>query len=156
MTVLRPTHRKRPSSGGGPIPRNPLSFPKIVEIILPLVSRWNYCSWLVTKSCLNLLGPHRLQLYRLLCPRILQARILEWVAISFTMVSSWPRDRTHVSCLAGRFFTLSHLGSPSLWNYPAHKNHSLGEKKKKNNSLFLGLPFGWGTFNFFFLDVDHF
>ena len=28
--------------------------------------------------------------------RILQARILEWVAISFSRGSSWPRDRTHL------------------------------------------------------------
>ena len=36
---------------------------------------------------------------------ILQARILEWVAISFSRVSSQPRNRTQVSCIAGRFFT---------------------------------------------------
>ena len=30
-------------------------------------------------------------------PRILQARILEWVAISFSRGSSQPRDRTHIS-----------------------------------------------------------
>ena len=33
---------------------------------------------------------------------ILQARILEWVAISFSRGSSQPRDRTWVSCTAGR------------------------------------------------------
>ena len=41
---------------------------------------------------------------------ILQARILEWVAISSSRGSSWPRDRTHipyVSCVAGEFFTTS-------------------------------------------------
>ena len=31
---------------------------------------------------------------------ISQARILEWVAISFSRGSSWPRDRTCVFCLA--------------------------------------------------------
>ena len=36
---------------------------------------------------------------------ILQARILEWVAISFSRASSQPRNRTHVSCIVGRFFT---------------------------------------------------
>ena len=30
---------------------------------------------------------------------ISQARILEWVAISFPRTSSWPRDRTQVSCI---------------------------------------------------------
>ena len=37
---------------------------------------------------------------------ILQARILEWVAIPFSRRSSWPRDPTWVSCIAGRFFTI--------------------------------------------------
>ena len=38
--------------------------------------------------------------------RILQARILERVAISFSKRSSWPRDRTQVSHIAGRRFNL--------------------------------------------------
>ena len=37
---------------------------------------------------------------------ILQARRLEWVAIPFFRVSSWPRDQTWVSHIAGRFFTV--------------------------------------------------
>ena len=37
--------------------------------------------------------------------RILQARTLEWVAISFSMRSSWSRDWTQVTCIAGRSFT---------------------------------------------------
>ena len=36
----------------------------------------------------------------------LQARILEWVAISFSRGSSWPRDQTQVYCIAGRRFNL--------------------------------------------------
>jgi len=36
---------------------------------------------------------------------ILQARILEWVAISFSRGSFRPRNRTRVSCIAGRWFT---------------------------------------------------
>ena len=36
---------------------------------------------------------------------ILQARILEWVAIPFSKGSSQPRDQTQVFCIAGRFFT---------------------------------------------------
>ena len=36
---------------------------------------------------------------------ILQARILEWVAVPFSRESSQPRDRTQVSCIADRFFT---------------------------------------------------
>ena len=34
---------------------------------------------------------------------ILQIRRLEWIAISSSK-SSWPRDQTRVSCIAGRFF----------------------------------------------------
>ena len=37
---------------------------------------------------------------------ILQTRILEWVAISFSRGTARPRVRTPVSCIAGRRFTL--------------------------------------------------
>ena len=37
---------------------------------------------------------------------IRQARILEWVATPFSRGSSWSRDRSQVSCTAGRFFTV--------------------------------------------------
>ena len=47
---------------------------------------------------------------------ILQARILEWVAIPFSRGSSQPRDRTQVSCIASGFFTTEqefvHLAFP--------------------------------------------
>ena len=36
---------------------------------------------------------------------ILQARIVEWVAISFSRGSSQPRDQTQVSCIAVKLFT---------------------------------------------------
>ena len=38
--------------------------------------------------------------------RILQASILEWIAILFSRGSSQPRDWTPVSCTASRFFTV--------------------------------------------------
>ena len=37
---------------------------------------------------------------------ILQARILEWVAISFSRGSFQPRDHTQVSHIVGRFFAI--------------------------------------------------
>ena len=37
---------------------------------------------------------------------LLQVIILEWVAISFSRGSSWPRNWTQVSCIIGRFFTM--------------------------------------------------
>ena len=45
---------------------------------------------------------------------ILQTRMLEWVAIPSSRGSSWPRDRTWISCLAGRFLTTSHLELPYI------------------------------------------
>ena len=54
----------------------------------------------VTQSCLTLCD---LMAYTV--HGILQARILEWVAFSFSRGSSQPRDRTQVSHIAGRFFT---------------------------------------------------
>ena len=49
---------------------------------------------------------------------ILQARILEWVAIPFSRGSSPPRDQTSVSCgsnIAGRFFTTEPPGKPNAF-----------------------------------------
>ena len=45
--------------------------------------------------------------------RILQARILEWVAISSAKGSSWPRDWTRISCISYvvNSLPLLHLGS---------------------------------------------
>ena len=43
---------------------------------------------------------------------ILQAKILEWVAVSFSRGSSWPRDQTPVSCIASEFFTSEPPGMP--------------------------------------------
>ena len=37
---------------------------------------------------------------------ILQARILQWVTISFSRGFSQPKDQTWVSCTVGRFFTI--------------------------------------------------
>ena len=48
---------------------------------------------------------------------ISQGRLLEWVAISFSRGSSWPKDWTHISCVSCILYhwdslPLSHLGSP--------------------------------------------
>ena len=60
---------------------------------------------LVTQSCLILCDPIDRSLPGSSVHRILQARILEWVAIPFSRGSSWPKDWTQV-CTAGRFFTI--------------------------------------------------
>ena len=43
----------------------------------------------------------------------LQARMLEWGAMPSSRGSSQPRDRTQVSCIAGRFFTIWATGDLS-------------------------------------------
>ena len=45
---------------------------------------------------------------------ISQARVLDWVAVSFSSGSSQPRDGTCISCLAGGFFTTETPGSPGI------------------------------------------
>ena len=49
---------------------------------------------------------------------ILQARILEWVAIPFSKGSFWPRDWTWVSCIAIRFFAVSASREALLIQFP--------------------------------------
>ena len=64
------------------------------------------------QSCLTLGNPMDCSLPGSSVHGIHQARILEWVAISHPKGSSQLRDRTHVSCIAGRCFTTEPLGSP--------------------------------------------
>ena len=61
---------------------------------------------LVTQSCPTLCNPTDCSLSGSSVHGIFQARILMWVAIPFSRRSSWPRDRTWVSHIAGRFFTV--------------------------------------------------
>ena len=58
----------------------------------------------VTQSCLTLCNPMDCSPPGSSVHGILQARILEWVAIPFSRGSSWHRDRICVSCIAGGFF----------------------------------------------------
>ena len=79
---------------------------------------------------------------------ILQARILEWVAVSCSMVSSQPRDQTWVSCIAGRFFTICATREAPLKNGSIliqgprillltldHESHLLEERWHVNEGL---------------------
>ena len=60
---------------------------------------------LVAQSCPTLCDPINCSPPGSSVHRILQAIILEWIAIPFSRGSSWPRDQTRVSCIEGRFFT---------------------------------------------------
>ena len=84
------------------------------------------CGCLVTKSCPTLCDPMDPSVHG-----IFQAGILEWVAISFSRRCFQPRDQTHVSCIAGGFFTAEPPGKP------AHKIW-FNQIKKKKSSLHSG------------------
>ena len=75
-----------------------------------LLSRY-YCACLlacsVTQSCLTLCNPMDCNLPGSSVHGILQARILERVAILFLWGSSQTRVWTWVTCIIGRFFTTS-------------------------------------------------
>ena len=60
---------------------------------------------LSAQLCLTLCNPMDHSLPGSSVHGLLQAKILEWVAISFSRRSSQPRDQTQVSYIAGRFFT---------------------------------------------------
>ena len=62
--------------------------------------------WMSVQSCLTLCDPIICSPPGSFVNGILQARILEWVAIPFSRGSSWPRDCTWVSHIAGRFLTV--------------------------------------------------
>ena len=73
--------------------------------LLPLPSQGSlWHQWPCLWKSLSLVW-HSFRLHGLVC-RILQARILEWAAIPFSRGSSSPKDRTQVSWIAGRFFTV--------------------------------------------------
>ena len=60
----------------------------------------------VAQSCLTLWDPMDCSLPGSSFHRICQARILEWIAVSFSRKSSWPRDWIWPSCIVGRHFTV--------------------------------------------------
>ena len=75
-----------------------------------------FLSWVSAQSCSTLCNPIDCSPRGSSVHKISQARTLQWVATCLSRGSSWPRDRTQVSCvpcIAGRFFyLLSHRGSP--------------------------------------------
>ena len=69
---------------------------------------WSLLKWKskVTQSCLTPCDPMDRSLPSFSVHEIFKARVLEWVASSFSRGSSWPRDRTQVSHTVGRCFAL--------------------------------------------------
>ena len=67
---------------------------------------------------------------------ILQARVLEWVAIAYSRGSSWPKDWTHVSCIGRRvLYHCATWEAPHNWICKAQINYCL----LKCSSYFLNL-----------------
>ena len=61
---------------------------------------------LVAQSCPTLCNPMDYSQPGCSVHGILQAGLLEWVAISFSSASYQPKDWSQVSCIAGSFFTI--------------------------------------------------
>ena len=66
------------------------------------------CVCLIAKLCPTFCVPMNFSPPASSVHRILQARILERVAIPFSRGFSWTRDWSWISCIAGGFFTMSH------------------------------------------------
>ena len=100
-----------------------LAFPMMYFSILALRTPWTVHAWSLSHIRL-FTNPWTVADQAPLSTGILQARILEWVAMPSSRESSQPRDQTQISYTAGRFFTsqatreaplsLSNYISPSL------------------------------------------
>ena len=96
------------------LPSHLLYFPPI-SFSLPFYIQ--PCCAKLLQSCPTLCDPMDYSLPGSSVHGILQARILEWVAVPSSRGSSGPRDRTHVSsssCMVGRFFMLNHQVNSSI------------------------------------------
>ena len=81
---------------------------------------------------------------------ILQARILEQVAIPFSRVSSQPRDRTCIFCIAGIFFTISVTREAHIRQY--YQGNSLGNERRIGETCpWISCEFCWNAKNKIYL-----
>ena len=105
--------------------------------------RWEWChssfggGGLVAKPCPTICDPMDYSPPGSSVPGISQARILEWVAISFSRGSSWPRDWTHVY--------VSCIGKQILYYWATRETRHLCHTLKPQwllGVVFLDLPSG--------------
>ena len=92
----------------------------------------------VAESCLTLCDPMDRSLSGSSIHGVFQARILEWVAVSFSRRSSWPRDWTQVSLIVGRCFSVwatrdfiwggSKITADGDWSHEIKRSLLLGRK----------------------------
>ena len=112
-------------------PRDQTQVSRTADRFFPAEPQGFFVSWAVKETIEQLHSSHMLAKIML---KILQARILEWVAVPFSRGSSHPRDSTQVSCIAGRFFSSSPaLQADSLPAEPQGKPKNTGV----GNLLFL-------------------
>ena len=71
------------------------------------------------QSCPTLCNPMDCSLPHSSVHGIFHARVLEWVAISCSRGSSWPRDWTQVSRIVGRHFTIWATRKVTLYSSPS-------------------------------------
>ena len=88
-------------------------FPKVryIRLYSVKINIMKGSDMVVIQSCPTLCNPMDCSPPGSSVQGILQARILEWVAISFSKESSQPRDQSWVSCIAGSLYHLSHQGN---------------------------------------------
>ena len=116
-------------------------FPRIANFVFMETMTFSFCSYLLVciavhvkslQSCPTLCNPMDCSLPGFSVQGILQARILEWVAMPSSRGSFQPRDWTCVTCVScktGRFFTTeppvcmtlnytitSSVGYEQVWN----------------------------------------
>ena len=90
-----------PVAGGGEYTATAPTRPPLTALVFTL------CVWmLVTHSCPTICKTMDCSPPGSSAHGILQARILEWVAMPSSRGSSPLMDQTWVSCIAGRFFTV--------------------------------------------------
>ena len=89
----------------------------------------------VAQSCPTLCNPMDCSLTGSSLHGILQARVLEWVAVSFSRGSSRRRDQTRVSCIPGRRFKIwATREAHSLWNLNTFFFQTPSQQRKKTSS----------------------
>ena len=108
--------------------------------------RFGGCCYLLVKLCPTLLcDPMDCSPPCSSVHRISQARVLGWVAISFSRGYSWPRDQNHISCIGRWILYTEPPGKPQfimLWTnseplagwktlelFPAENNYELGSMR---------------------------
>ena len=104
------------------------------------------------KLCPTLCYPVHCSLPGFSVQGILQTRILEWVAYPFSSRSSWPRNRTRVSWIAGGFFTswakregitIYLLGWPKSPKYKLKTPNAEKDVEQQQFSIIISLSVKW-------------